>query len=128
MTIIQLYAHIKDLTPMEALEQCKGFKTFTNPVDSELHHLTNPYEQIKEDIKANDIKYALNILPNGDIMDGNMRYHIAKELVIKYLPINIKYLTGLIFIPRQEMISNRQDIYQLAEGSVTNEKQKVINK
>lgn len=75
--MIQLYAHIDDLTPTEL-------------------YLKEEVEEIKESVRTEGIKEQLNVDPSGNIIKGHNRYYCARILGLKYLPVRSDIASGLI--------------------------------
>ena len=75
--MIQLYAHIDDLTPNE-------------------EYVKEEVDAIIQSIKEEGILQQLNVTPEGLIIKGNTRYHAGIELELKYLPVRSDLASGLI--------------------------------
>ena len=118
--MIQLYAKIDSLTPMESLEHCTKNTVITNPKDPD--YLGYSYTDTLTDIKAHGIKHSLQVLPNGWIVNGNRRYWIAKQLGIKWLPIDLQFFVGLV-VHEHRMHSLHSETWNLARQDIYSRKE-----
>ena len=96
---VQLYMCIYDIKPTESFwDTVDDTKLYTH--DAKLW----TKEELIDDIRANGIKYQLNIDPEGNVKNGNMRYWCARYLLEKendqrflYLPVQRNYAAGAFY-------------------------------
>lgn len=106
--MIQLYCRFQDLTYTE------------QPMlsDGGIQWIEDHLSQIQEE----GIRKALSITPEGLISYGNSRYFIAREMGLKYLPIDLAWLLGLQHFPEQKAISIRSEVLDFFSSPLTNKK------
>lgn len=92
---IQTYVSIYDLQPIEAY-----FDVDDKPIEGETG-VTWTYDRIYKSIKRYGLRYALKIDRYGNILNGNIRYWIARELFedegderFRYIPVECERISG----------------------------------
>lgn len=96
--MIQLYARLSDLTECET----------TCAFEPE-------YLEARESIRRRGILKSIKIHPDGQIAYGNTRWFIARELGMKYVPIDLIYLLGLQYLPDTRAMQIRTSVLEFFE-------------
>ena len=91
----------------------------TEPIFDIIHDGRNPdrtevwtREEITADIKKNGIKYMLQIDSEGNILNGNERYWIARKLFLEgdmrfeYLPVELSEMSGKFILHFEDEPTN----------------------
>lgn len=123
MKMIQLIAHISSLHPTETKEFCQACEAITNPRDTDF--IGKSYYDIYEDIKINGIIHQLQVLYNGWIINGNIRYWVAIDLEIEYLPIDLQFFTGL-HVAEYRLVSTFHGIWEMARQDIYSRKKVIV--
>lgn len=93
--MIQLYAKLSDLTPIE---------NYNHP------NVQKMMNRFFEDIVVSGVKTSLHVNRFGSVMNGCARRRALIKLGAKFAPIDFQYLLGLMYEPNIEMITLRDCI------------------
>ena len=91
---IQTYVNIYDLQPIEAY-----FDVDDKPIEGE-SGITWTYDLIYNDIKDHGLRYALKIDRYGNILNGNCRYWVVRQLFeegderFRFIPVECERISG----------------------------------
>jgi len=119
MPLKQVYMNIYDINPTESFWDKVDDRNLYKE-DAKLWHK----QELIDDIRANGLKYQLNVDPYGNIKNGNMRYWVARYLLEEeddtrflFLPVQRNYASGAFYqefqfvvkdVPGQPKISQDQ--------------------
>ena len=95
MKQIQVFARLRDLTPTEghSVPSQVSIDDMDFPEEFGKWH----YKDYLEDIRVNGIKHPMMVHWNGLVGDGNFRYWGALDLNMEYVPIDVRFYTGVWF-------------------------------
>ena len=104
MSRIQTYVNIYDITPTETF-----WEEVTDNVEPKEFWSK---EDLIQNIKDNGFKYALKINKHGAIVNGNMRYWVARHLLeegderFRFLPVELEMHAGVALLRTTAKITN----------------------
>lgn len=96
--MIQLFVRTTDLKPKHPPKHPAAPKYYDKDEEAVYHDKTERkakwdcFRYFRDDIERNGIRYALKINHLGEILDGDCRYWIARELGLEYVPIDYNFL------------------------------------